>query len=105
MWTLPGTQIVVRDGKGQKDRVTMLPERFCRASEGASERVKAYLRAGSGAGEGGRLPVAGPLLENIRMPARNGSGNMSFLQRAWPWTRAAARPGGTTFMECCSEGP
>jgi site-specific recombinase XerD len=65
-------QIEVRDGKGWKDRVTMLPERVKPALEAHLQRVREIHRRDIGAG--------GPKRWSESFPARigNGRGNMFF---------------------------
>jgi integron integrase len=46
-------QIMVRDGKGQKDRATVLPEKFIRPIEAQLDQVKAIYKEDRKAGTGG----------------------------------------------------
>jgi len=88
-------QLMVREGKGAKDRVTMLPEKLLEPLQRHLGRVKALherdLKAGYGEVE---LPDA---LER-KYPRANGAGNSCFPPRIAHPIRAAASSGGTTSI-------
>lgn len=70
-------QIMVRDGKGQKDRVTMLPERFIPSLREHLTNVKAIYEEDRARGY--PASICGlPWLESIHGQAQNGYGSTSF---------------------------
>jgi integron integrase len=82
--------VVVRDGKGAKDRVTMLPVNLARPLERHLQKVKAQHDEDVEAGLGAvYLPWA--WRGNIPTLKKNGVGNMSFPLRGFRWTRARRR--------------
>jgi hypothetical protein len=71
-------QVLVRDGKGAKDRVTMLPEQAVQPLQAHLGRVRALHHRDLAAGHGEvSLPYA--LARNTRAPGGNGHGSSSFL--------------------------
>ena len=97
-------EITVRDGKGGKDRVTLLPERLTAPLAARLERVcrrhEEDLRVGTGSVE---LPAA---LERKRPRAPgSGAGSGCFRPRGTMWTHRADAGAGTTCTSRCSSGP
>lgn len=75
-------QIVVRDGKGKKDRMTMLPKIIEDSLQSICKRLKSFIKR---IWQQAMEPFICHMLwsENTRMPIRNGAGNMfSRLQNA-----------------------
>lgn len=71
------SEILVRDGKGMKDRVTLLPGRLSQPLKWHLDCVKALHERDLAEGFGEvYLPFA--LARNIRTPRRNGAGNTFF---------------------------
>ncbi len=95
-------QIVVRTGKGEKDRVTMLPEvikaDLARHLEGVREQHGRDLQYGAGWVE---LPTA-LARKYPRTRAGSGSGSGSSPRRACMWTGPRASGAGTTCTSPCS---
>ena len=90
-------QILVRDSKGQKDRVTMLPQAIAEPLRQHLEKVKVLHEEDLAEGFGEvYLPFA--LARKTRVPAASGVGSMSFLPAGAPLTRIAARNVGITLM-------
>lgn len=93
-------QIVIRDGKGHKDRVTMLPAAVKAALtahlQGAHEQHQADLRHGAG-----WVELPGALLRKYTTPAANGAGNGSSPPRVFTWSPSPARDAGTTSTNPC----
>ncbi len=73
-------QILVRDGKGEKDRVTMLPEKLVDPVRAHLERVRA-LHARDLRGGYGEVHLPSRLRVSIRARAASGHGSTSFLPR------------------------
>jgi len=94
-------QIVVRTGKGDKDRVTMLPEvikaDLARHLEGVREQHGRDLQYGAGWVE---LPTRSR--GSIRTRPESGYGNVSSPRRACMWTETPASGAGTTCTSPCS---
>ena len=89
-------EILVRDGKGAKDRVTMLPESVvgtAQAASGASARVCMPRTWPPGSD---RCTCPTRLIASTPMPARSGCGSTSSPRPGFPRIRAQARPGGIT---------
>jgi integrase len=83
-------QITIRDGKGEKDRVTMLPATLRPSLEIHLKRVKLMHEEDLTAGFGHVfLPTRFP--ENTRVLQEIGSGNMSFRPLTCRSTREAKR--------------
>ncbi len=82
-------EVTVRDGKGQKDRVTIMPRCIIPELKAHLASVRKlherHLQAGTG---GVYLPFA--LNENIRTPPPNGHGNMCFPLHGLPGILAVA---------------
>ena len=92
--------LVVRDGKGDKDRVTMLPlnvkaplERHYRMSN--SFMTRTWQR------DLGASTCRTPWSEHTRMPIRNGRGNTYFPPPAVRSTRARASKDGIMSADWC----
>src|SRR5262249_1106593 len=82
-------QIMVRDGKGQKDRVTILPQRFQLPLRAHLERVKEQHENDLAQGLG--AVYLWPALERKYPSAhRNGSGSMCFRLAGCQWTLVVA---------------
>jgi site-specific recombinase XerD len=97
------SQIMVRDGKGQKDRITMLPERFAAPLKEHLGRVRAMYEQDLSQG---MADISGLVSRgSIPMPVRNGSGSMCFRPRVWRSIPGAARCVGTTSMKLSSRRP
>ena len=94
-------QIVVRTGKGAKDRVTMLPEvvkaDLARHLEGVREQ---HARDLQHAPAGSSSPQRSD--GSIRTPAGSGSGNGSSPRPVSTWTETPASGAGTTCTSPCS---
>ena len=97
-------QIVVRNGKGQKDRVTMLPAAIkadlARHLEGVRAQHQRDLPRGAGLGRAARLRWAA----SIPTPAASGDGSGSFPRPASTSTATPASGAGTTSTKRCSSG-
>jgi len=72
------SQIIVRDAKGSKDRVTILPEKLKEPLKRHLEKVKVLHEQDLKDGFAGYIFLL-LWLESIPMPKRNGAGNMCFL--------------------------
>ena len=97
-------QVVIRDGKGGKDRVTMLPaaakvELATHIERGRGQH-EADVRRGAGWVE---LPWA--LARKYPNAGRNGGGSGSFLPRASTWTASPASAAATTCTSPSSSEP
>jgi integrase len=96
-------EIVVRDGKGQKDRVTILPaallEAMRRQRADVLRRHEQDLRHGFGS-------VSLPFASNasIRAPPGSRAGSGSSRPAGCTWMRAPAGSSGTTFTKRFSSG-
>ncbi len=97
-------QIIVRDGKGQKDRVTMLPQSL-------EEPLKIHLKKVKALHERDLAEGFGTVFCHLRLkrstPTRigSGAGSMFFLLSGGRSIRAAVRCGGTILPKrCCSGG-
>jgi len=92
--------IIVRDGKGYKDHVTILPETIIPELEAHLVRVKAlhdvFLQSGYGEVE---LPYA--FQKSIQMRNMDGDGNMCFLQRIYQQTLELDHEGDIIYMKVC----
>ena len=90
-------QILVRDGKGAKDRVTMLPENLVQPLQAHLGRVRLLhardLKEGFGEV---RLPYA--LRASIRVPGARGRGSTCFRPRAGRPIPRAERCAATTCI-------
>jgi len=91
-------QITVRDGKGLRERVTLLPQRLRRPLQLHLERVKELHQHHLAHGDG-RVHL--PLLwaGNIRMQIAHGYGNTSFLRPGSPPIPAPARHVAITYRK------
>lgn len=91
-------QITVRDGKGAKDRITMLPATVEEPLQRHMTKVRALheldLREGYG-----EVFLPTPWRENIPTLPRSGPGNMFSPQRSDRWTRGLMRSADTTFLK------
>ena len=83
-------QIMVRDGKGQKDRVTMLPDRFAAPLQEHLARVKVTYEQDLAQGTAD-VYIWPPWQESIRIWGRSGSGSMRSLPKPCRLIRVAAR--------------
>ena len=97
-------QITVRDGKGGKDRVTMLPAGLREPLRTHLVRVKAlheqdWRKASAG------WKCRSRSIANIPMQRWSGAGSMCFRRATARRTRAAARSGDTTCSTACCRGP
>ena len=91
-------QILVRDGKGQKDRVTMLPVSLeARPRPPPRDRAAAGTKSTSASRRRRRRPPRRPPPEVPARRASLGAGSTSFPHRASASTREAAPGAGTTF--------
>lgn len=79
-------QILVRDGKGAEDRVTVLPGSLVPALREQLARVRA-LHAEDLAGGGGRVYLPGALKRKYPNADRELAGNGCFHRGAWRWIR------------------
>ena len=90
-------EILVRDGKGAKDRITMLPESLKAPLQKHLRLVKAIhdkdLKAGWG-----RVQMPGALDKDTQTPPLNGAGNGSFPRRIGGRTRRPGRKAVTMYM-------
>jgi integrase len=89
-------QIVVRDAKGEQDRVTVLPDSLVAPLQEHLQRVKQLHEKDADAGHG---TVTCPMRStaNIRMPTASGRrGNTSSLRSGYPPTRVQAARIATT---------
>jgi len=96
-------QIVVRGGKGGKDRVTMLPDAVRADLSAHLGRVRQLHRRDLAAG-GGEAPLPGALGRKLRGRGGSGGGSTSSRRRGGGTTR---RPGpyvGTTCTRRCCNG-
>jgi integrase len=75
-------QITVRQGKGRKDRVTMLPALVSSTLSGHLERVRWQHQADLERGLG-RVPLPDALERKYPMPVRIGRGNLYFQRRGF----------------------
>ena len=84
-------QIVVRDGKGMKDRVTMLPDQLREPLETHLAQVRHWHTQDLERGHGAvRFACLLPWSASTPMPTGNGAGNTSFPPARSPPTRAPA---------------
>ena len=75
-------RVMVRDGKGAKDRVTMLPVNLAAGLERHLQKVKAQFEEDLEDGVAGvYLPYA--LAKKIRTQSENGAGSGPFLRRGF----------------------
>ena len=97
-------EIIVRDGKGRKDRVTPLPERLSEALRAHLERVGRQHNAELDAGLGGSsCPTRSPA--STPPPRATGRGNGCSRVRASTRCRAPANGDGTTSTSRSSNRP
>jgi integron integrase len=93
-------QIVIRDGKGHKDRVTMLPAAVKAALtahlQGTHEQHQADLRHGAG-----WVELPGALLRKYPHAGREWGWHGSSPQRVSTWSPSPARDDGTTSTNPC----
>ena len=82
-------QIIVRDGKGAKDRITVLPENVKAALEEHLEYVKRLHEKDLADGSVGYI-CPQPSLENTKRRIASGYGSMFFRLKCCPKIRAAA---------------
>jgi integrase len=73
-------EIIVREGKGQKDRETMLPEALRQALQDHLRHVREQHEADLKGGLG-RAPLPDALIRKTRMRTASGAGNGSFPLR------------------------
>jgi site-specific recombinase XerD len=97
-------QILVRDGKGDKDRVTMLPQSLVEPLQTHLERVQVLHRAAILKRAMARSICPMRLIENIRMQAGNGVGSMSSLPASGRSIRVPAWCDATMRMRRCCSG-
>lgn len=90
-------EIVVREGKGAKDRVTMLPVSLAERLQSHLAVVKAQHDADLALGRG-EVWLPGHWRRSIRMRLGNGVGSTFFRRRGFPPTRVPARCGGIMSM-------
>ncbi len=96
-------QLIVRDGKGMKDRATMLPESVKPLLREHLARVKiTHEQDLQNALEGVYLPYA--LTRKYPNAGDSGVGSMFFPPAASPKTRGPAKGGGITFTKADSSG-
>jgi len=83
-------QLIVRDGKGKKDRLTMLPEQLKPLLRGHLDKVKITHQQDLKMALGKSICL---MLwpGNIRMQGRTGYGNMVFFQSGYLWTLEAVK--------------
>jgi integron integrase len=97
-------QLVIRDGKGRKDRVTMLPAVVKTALAAHVERVhdqhQADLRRGAG-----WVELPGALARKYPNAGREWGWHWSSRPRASTWTEAPASGAATTCTNPSSSGP
>jgi Phage integrase, N-terminal SAM-like domain/Phage integrase family len=84
-------QILVRDGKGRKDRVTMLPQRFQPALREQLARVKEQHEKDLAQRASERSICSQPWSGNTPMLYGNGSGSMCFRRAGGQWTPETER--------------
>lgn len=97
-------QILVRDGKGAKDRVTMLPQILVAPLSAHLQRRRTIHEAGVQAGMADVYIYPMRWHGNSGMQGRNGAGNMCFSPLAMCAIRALVHNGGIIRMKsCCSE--
>ncbi|MCG9125164.1 phage integrase N-terminal SAM-like domain-containing protein [Laribacter hongkongensis] len=92
-------EILIRDGKGAKDRVTMLPQSLVAPLQTRVPSTRQTCKPEW-------LVCFYPMRwhENTLMPGRNGAGNMCLSPRVMCAIHALAHNGGTIRMKsCCSE--
>jgi integrase len=96
-------QIVIRDGKGHKDRVTMLPAAVKAALTahlvGAHAQHQAGLRHGAG-----WVELPGALLRKYPNAGRDWGWQWSFPPRVSTWSASPASDADTTSTNPCSSG-
>jgi integrase len=97
-------QVVIRDGKGNKDRLTMLPAavktELATHIERAREQHRADLRQGAGWSS-----CHGRWRASTRTPAASGGGSGFSRPRASTWTASPASGAATTCTNPSSSGP
>jgi integron integrase len=97
-------QITVRDGKGAKDRMTMLPAsikaRLQEHLQGVKKLHESDLRMGSG-----RVHLPYALARKYPTRRRSGDGSSSFLRRLFARIRAPERGAAITCMREVCRGP
>ena len=97
-------QLTVRGGKGDKDRVTMLPavvkSELARHMEAVKQEHEADVRQGAGWVE---LPC--PWRGSTRTPATSGRGSGSSRPRGSTWSAPPASAGAITFTNLSSSAP
>jgi integrase len=82
-------QIVIRDGKGRKDRVTMLPAAVKTLLMTHLNHVRTQHQADLRRGAGW-VDLPGPSCGSIQTPGANGRGSGSFRPRGSRWTASLA---------------
>ncbi len=90
-------QIVIRDGKGKKDRVVPLPERMIEILKAHLKEMPELHRNDLENG-GARFIFLMLLPENIPARPGNGAGSMCFPAAAFPLTREAVKYVAITSM-------
>jgi integrase len=96
-------QILVREGKGQKDRVTMLPHMVMEPLRAQLQKVKTLHEQDLGR-DLERFTCHLHWNTNILMLAANGVGSMSCRPRSGPRIRVRARNAAITSMRRCCSG-
>jgi integrase len=89
-------QIVVRDGKGNKDRVTMLPVFLVDSLKRHLEKVKILHERDLKQGFG-MVTCLTHWRESTEMPTRSGDGSMFFLQPLFQLIRGVNKDAGITY--------
>jgi integrase len=84
-------QLIVRDGKGGKDRDTLLPDSLCAPLRRQLRYAKALHDNDLERGSTGASPYLTPWNANIQTPAESGAGNMSFPRTSSQKTRARTK--------------
>ena len=90
-------QILVRDGKGQKDRITVLPEKFIPLLKKQIAHVKRGLKEDLAAGSEG-ADIWPALKKNIPTQVGTLAGSMCFRHPGCPLILGPESPGGTISM-------
>lgn len=94
-------QVLVRDGKGEKDRVTMLPEKLVEPMRGHLERVRLLHARDLREGYGARCNCLMRSRASIRAPAASGIGNTFSRRSIVRPARRTAWCAATTCMTPC----
>jgi integrase len=94
-------QIIVRDGKGEKDRVTVLPDSLISALQVHLSDVNALHQKDLKDGYGFRMHWIG----NTRMPPGNGPGSIFFQPLSVPGIRSRARSSAIIWMKVFCKKP